>query len=137
MGTVEYIQHHLQNNAVCSADNINPATGLCEGFWTFHMDTILISIALGALIIWVAARLGKRLEAGAPAGFQNAVEGILDFVGGQVRDTFPGKNPLIAPLALTIFLWVWLINFMDLIPVDLLPLLAQMVTGDPHCHSGV
>ncbi|OZB86508.1 MAG: F0F1 ATP synthase subunit A, partial [Thiotrichales bacterium 12-47-6] len=130
MGTVEYIQHHLQNNAVCSADNINPATGLCEGFWTFHMDTILISIALGALIILVAARLGKRLEAGAPSGFQNAVEGVLDFVGQQVRDTFPGKNPLIAPLALTIFVWVWLMNFMDLIPVDLLPLLAQMVTGD-------
>lgn len=137
MGTVEYIQHHLQNNAVCSADNINPATGLCEGFWTFHMDTILISIALGALIILVAARLGKRLEAGAPSGFQNAVEGVLDFVGQQVRDTFPGKNPLIAPLALTIFVWVWLMNFMDLIPVDLLPLLAQMVTGDPHFHLKV
>ncbi len=137
MGTVEYIQHHLQNNAVCSADNINPATGLCEGFWTFHMDTILISIALGMLIILVAARLGKRLEAGAPSGFQNAVEGVLDFVGQQVRDTFPGKNPLIAPLALTIFVWVWLMNFMDLIPVDLLPMLAQMVTGDPHFHLKV
>jgi F-type H+-transporting ATPase subunit a len=137
MGTVEYIQHHLQNNAVCSADNINPATGLCEGFWTFHMDTILISIALGVLMIWVAARLGKRLEVGAPSGFQNAVEGVLDFVGGQVRDTFPGKNALIAPLALTIFVWVWLMNFMDLIPVDLLPLLAQMVTGDPHFHLKV
>lgn len=137
MGTVEYIQHHLQNNAVCSADNINPATGLCEGFWTFHMDTILISIALGALIILMAARLGKRLDAGAPSGFQNAVEGVLDFVGQQVRDTFPGKNPLIAPLALTIFVWVWLMNFMDLIPVDLLPLLAQMVTGDPHFHLKV
>ena len=92
MGTVEYIQHHLQNNAVCSADSINPETGLCEGFWTFHMDTILISIALGMLIIMVAARLGKRLEAGAPSGFQNAVEGVLDFVGGQVRDTLDRKS---------------------------------------------
>lgn len=137
MGTVEYIQHHLQNNAVCGADSINAATGLCEGFWTFHLDTILISIALGVLMILVAARLGKRLEAGTPSGFQNAVEGILDFVGGQVRDTFPGKNALIAPLALTIFVWVWLMNFMDLIPVDLLPLLAQMVTGDSHFHLKV
>lgn len=125
MGTVEYIQHHLQNNAVG------------EGFWTFHLDTIGVSVAIAALIIFVAARLGKRLETGVPSGFQNAVEGVLDFVSGQVRDTFPGRNPLIAPLALTIFLWVWLMNFMDLIPVDLLPLLAQMITGNPEFHLKV
>jgi len=122
LGTVEYIQHHLANNAIG------------EGFWTFHLDTIFVSIAIASLIIFVAARLGKRLEAGAPSGFQNGVEGVLDFVSGQVRDTFPGKNALIAPLALTIFLWVWLMNFMDLIPVDLVPLLAQMVTGNPDLH---
>ena len=59
------------------------------------------------------------------SGFQNFVETILDFVAQQVKDTFPGHNPLIAPLALTIFLWVWLMNFMDLIPVDLLPVIAS------------
>jgi F-type H+-transporting ATPase subunit a len=137
LGTVEYIQHHLQNNAVCGAESINQSTGLCEGFWTFHLDTIGVSVALAALIVFVAYRLGQRLETGVPTGFQNAVEGVLSFVSGQVRDTFPGHNPLIAPLALTIFLWVWLMNFMDLIPVDLLPLLAQMITGDEHFHLKV
>ncbi|MBD3821995.1 MAG: F0F1 ATP synthase subunit A [Thiotrichales bacterium] len=125
MGTVEYIQHHLTNNHIG------------EGFWTFNLDTIVISLLLGALIIFVSARLGKRLETGTPGGFQNFVESILDFVATNVRDAFPGHNPLIAPLALTIFLWVWLMNFMDLIPVDLLPYLYQIVTGDPHAHLKV
>lgn len=122
LGTVEYIQHHLANNSVG------------EGFWTFHLDTIFVSIGLAALIIWVSARLGKRLETGVPSGFQNGVEAVLGFVGQQVKDTFPGHNPLIAPLALTIFLWVWLMNFMDLIPVDLFPYLAQLITGNPEFH---
>ncbi|WP_127471695.1 F0F1 ATP synthase subunit A [Thiomicrorhabdus aquaedulcis] len=134
MGTVEYIQHHLQNASVCSADNINATTGLCEGFWTFNMDTIIVSFLLGALMIFVSARLGKQLETGKPGGFQNFVESILDFVATNVRDAFPGHNPLIAPLALTIFIWVWLMNFMDLIPVDLVPWLYQLIIGDPHAH---
>ncbi|MDX1795342.1 MAG: F0F1 ATP synthase subunit A [Hydrogenovibrio sp.] len=125
MGTVEYIQHHLTNNHIG------------EGFWTFNLDTIVISLLLGALIIFVAARLGRRLESGTPGGFQNFVESILDFVATNVKDAFPGHNPLIAPLALTIFLWVWIMNFMDLIPVDLLPYLYQIVTGDPHAHLKV
>ena len=86
---------------------------------------------LGALIVITSWRLGRNLSADKPSGFQNAVEGVLEFVGGQVRDSFPGHNPLIAPLALTIFLWVFLMNAMDMIPVDLLPWLGQMV-GIPY-----
>ncbi len=125
MGTVEYIQHHLANNTVG------------EGFWTFNMDTIVISALLGALIVFVSARLGRQLTTGTPRGFQNFVESILDFVSTNVRDAFPGHNPLIAPLALTIFVWVWLMNAMDLIPVDLLPYLYQVITGDSHAHLKV
>lgn len=123
-GTVEYIQHHLAN--LCAGD-CDPVTHQAAGFWALHVDTVFFSVALGALIIATAAWLGKRLTADAPSGFQNFVEMIVEFVQGQVKDTFPGHNPLIAPLALTIFLWVWLMNFMDLIPVDLLPLLASGV----------
>ena len=137
MGTVEYIQHHLQNNSICSADHINSTTGLCEGFWVLNVDTLVIAALIGALIVFVAARMGRKLASGTPGGFQNFVESILDFVSTNVRDAFPGHNPLIAPLALTIFLWVWLMNFMDLIPVDLLPYLYQIVTGDPHAHLKV
>jgi F-type H+-transporting ATPase subunit a len=138
MGTVEYIQHHLTNNTL--ALNAEAQEAINNGqmtFWALNLDTIAISFLLGALIVLVAARLGKQLETGTPGGFQNFVESILDFVATNVRDAFPGHNPIIAPLALTIFLWVWVMNFMDLIPVDLLPYLAQLVTGDPHFHLKV
>jgi F-type H+-transporting ATPase subunit a len=112
-GTVEYIQHHLTNLHVG------------EGFMTWNIDTIVISLLLGALIIFMGMRVMARATDGVPGGFQNFVESILEFVQGQVKDSFPGHNPLIAPMALTIFMWVWLMNFMDLIPVDLLPVIGS------------
>ncbi len=115
-GTVEYIQHHLTNLCVGQCD---PVTHKATGFWALHLDTLIMSFLIGALIVIVSWRLGRRLNRDAPSGFQNVVEAILEFVGNQVRDSFPGHNPLIAPLALTIFLWVFLMNAMDLIPVDL------------------
>lgn len=118
-GTVEYIQHHLTNLCV---GNCDPQTG---GFWAFHLDTIFFSVLLASLVVFVSWRLGRSLQTDTPSGFQNAVESVVEFVSQQVKDTFPGHNPLIAPLALTIFIWVWLMNFMDLIPVDLLPLIAS------------
>jgi F-type H+-transporting ATPase subunit a len=120
-GSVQYIQHHLTNLCVGDCD---PVTHQAAGFWALHVDTLFFSILLGALMVFTSYRLGKRLTDGVPGGFQNFVESLIDFVQTQVRDTFPGHNPLIAPLALTIFIWVWLMNFMDLIPVDLLPLIA-------------
>jgi len=122
--TVEYIQHHLTNFCVGDCD---PVTNLAAGFWALHLDTIVISSLLAFLIYKVSARLTANLNLEAPSGFQNFVELIIDFVNKQVKDTFPGHNPIIAPLALTIFVWVWLMNFMDLIPVDLLPLLASFI----------
>ena len=121
--TVEYIQHHLTNLCV---GNCDPVTHKAAGFWALHVDTVFFSCLLAVLIVVVAQRLGASLQADKPGGFQNFVETIIDFVSQQVRDSFPGHNPLIAPLALTIFLWVWLMNFMDLIPVDLLPLIGSM-----------
>jgi F-type H+-transporting ATPase subunit a len=123
-GTVQYIQHHLTNLCVGQCD---PVTHKAVGFWALHVDTLFFSVLLGAVIVLVSWRLGKNLQTDAPSGFQNFVESIIDFVATQVKDTFPGHNPLIAPLALTIFVWVWLMNFMDLIPVDLLPLLATFI----------
>ncbi len=120
-GTVEYIQHHLTNLCVGDCD---PVTHKAASFWAWHLDTLFFSIALGALIVVVSWRLSQRLTVGVPGGFQNFVEAIVEFVSGQVKDSFPGHNPLIAPMALTIFVWVWLMNFMDLIPVDLLPVIA-------------
>ena len=123
-GTVAYIQHHLTNLCVGDCD---PVTHQAAGFWALHVDTIFFSVMLGALMVLVSWRLGRNLQTDTPSGFQNVVETIIDFVNGQVRDTFPGSNPLIGPLSITIFVWVWLMNFMDLIPVDLLPLLASAI----------
>jgi len=126
-GSVEYIQHHLTN--LC----VGPDCGR-GGFWALNVDTLFFSILLGTLIVFTSWRLQRNLETGKPGGFQNFVESLLDFVSGQVRDAFPHPNPLIAPLALTIFVWVWLMNFMDLIPVDLLPFLAKHL-GVPHLKA--
>ncbi len=122
-GTVAYIQHHLTNWCVGQCD---PVTHKATGFWALHVDTLLFSVLTAGVIVWMALKLKKQLTPDVPGPFQNFVEAIIDFVDQQVKDTFPGHNPLIAPLALTIFLWVWLMNFMDLVPVDLLPAIAKL-----------
>ncbi len=122
--TQGYIKHHLTNASVG------------EGFWTWHVDTLAWSILLGLVFILSFRSVAKKATVGVPGKFQCFVEMIVEFVGQSVRDTFHGKNPLIAPLALTIFVWVLLMNFMDIIPVDWLPSLAQAIGGmmgyDPH-----
>lgn len=119
--TVEYIQHHLTNYCV----GPDCATG---GFWALHVDTLVVSLTLAALFIGTAWVVGRTLTVSAPGGMQNFIEMIVEFVQGQVKDSFPDKkNHLIAPLALTIFVWVWLMNFMDLVPIDLLPTIAGLL----------
>ncbi|MFV2055566.1 MAG: F0F1 ATP synthase subunit A [Thiohalomonadales bacterium] len=123
-GTVQYIQHHLTN--LCAGD-CDPITHKASGFFAWHLDTMFFSFALAALIVVVSYRLTSNLQTGVPGGFQNFVESIVEFVAGQVKDAFPNATPVIAPMALTIFVWVWLMNAMDMIPVDLLPVMASWV----------
>ncbi len=78
-------------------------------------------------MVWAAFALGRQLTTGTPGTLQNVIESVVEFVQTQVKDIFPGSNPLIGPLAITIFVWVFLMNAMDLVPVDLLPLLARLV----------
>jgi F-type H+-transporting ATPase subunit a len=112
---VVYIQHHLTNLSVG------------EGFWTLHLDTLFFSWLLAGLMMWAAYKVGKSLDPEKPTGLQNFVELVLEFVQQQVKETFAGHNPLIGPLALTLFVWIFLMNAMDLVPVDLLPMLAGLV----------
>lgn len=109
----DYIVHHLTNLTIG------------QGFWTLHIDTLFFSIALGCVFFFLFRRVAVRATAGVPGGLQNFVEIMVEFVDKQVKDSFHGRSELIAPLALTIFCWVFLWNFMDLIPVDLLPLIAS------------
>lgn len=110
---VEYIQHHLTNLSVG------------EGFFTFHIDSFLVGLLLAGVLAWTAKKVGSNLDPDKPTGLQNLLETVIEFIDKQVKDAFVGYNPLIAPLAFTIFVWVFLMNAMDLIPVDLLPLIAS------------
>ena len=112
---VEYIQHHLQNNSIG------------EGFFTLHLDTFFIALALAVLLGVIGKIVGDNLDPDKPTGLQNLLEVIFEFVEQQVKDAFSGYNPLIGPLAFTVFVWVFLMNAMDLLPVDLLPWLASLV----------
>ncbi|MFT4994462.1 MAG: F-type H+-transporting ATPase subunit a [Paraglaciecola sp.] len=112
-----YIQHHLTNASVG------------EGFWTFHVDTLAWSVLLGFLFILSFRAAAKKATTGVPGKWQACVEIVVEFVDDTVKSTYHGKSPLIAPLALTIFVWVLLMNLMDLIPVDFLPSLAQFIGG--------
>ncbi len=113
--SVEYIQHHLQNWSVGS------------GMAALNLDTLLFSVIAGGILVFFAWRVGKRITTGQPGMAQNFLEATVEFVNGQVRSAFPGRDPLIGPLALTVFLWVSAMNALDIIPVDLLPRIAQWV----------
>lgn len=133
-----YIQHHLQNltygqhpvNGWSFAHTAQEAKEM--GFWAFHVDTLGWSVVLGLLFVLLFRMAAKKATSGQPGGLQNFVEVMVEFVDTSVKETFHGRNPLIAPLALTIFVWVFLMNFMDLIPVDWLPKLAATLAGDDH-----
>ena len=110
-----YITHHLTNLTVGS------------GFWTLHLDTFLISGILGLIVFGAMAAVAGKATSGVPKGWQNFFELVLSFVNQQVKDTYHGKDPIVAPLAITIFVWVFVLNAMDLIPVDFMPQAAHLV----------
>lgn len=111
----EYISHHL---TFLSSG---------EGFWSVNIDSLAISVLLGAFMVWGLSRVAKSATSGVPGKLQCFVEMLVEFVDGTVKDVFTGKSALIAPLAITIFGWVFLMNLMDLIPVDFLPHAAGLV----------
>ena len=128
----EYIQHHLTNLQVCKVESGEWVWNQCAGnFWTINVDTMGWSIFLGLVFVLLFGRAARKSSSGKPTKFQALVEIIVEFVDGSVKDTFHGKSRLIAPLGLTIFVWVFLMNIMDLIPVDWIPLLAGKV-GIPY-----
>ncbi|ALO33307.1 ATP synthase F0F1 subunit A [Colwellia sp. MT41] len=124
-----HIQHHLTNAKMCSTDTGWAFNKACSdsGFWTWHIDTLAWSIGLGIMFLWVFRRAAMKATTGVPDKFQCCIEMVIEFVGDNVSKTYHGKSKLIAPLALTIFVWVFLMNLMDLIPVDFLPALAGLV----------
>ena len=150
--TTGYIKHHLQNLTFGQLPDGSwgLAHGAAEakamGFWAIHLDTMFWSVILGALFLWSFRRAAKKATAGVPSGFVNFVEWVVEFVDDNVRGSFSHKSDLVAPLALTLFVWVLLMNTMDLVPVDWIPELAKLMgieymkvvpTTDPNATFGM
>jgi len=150
--STEYIQHHLQNLTlgVHPDGTIGIAHGAQEaremGFWAIHLDTMFWSIGLGVLFLYFFYKAASKATSGVPGSWQNFVEMVIEFIDDNVRSTFTAKNDLVAPIALTLFVWVLLMNFMDLVPVDWIPWVAGKIgipymkvvpTTDPNATFGM
>ena len=131
-----YIQHHLQNltfgkhpeNGWSLAHSAEEASEM--GFWAIHLDTMGWSIAMGLLFIFLFRKAGKMATTGVPGGLQNAVEMVFEFVEDMIKGAFKGHNPIIAPLALTLFVWILFMNTLKIIPVDYFPVLFSKLGVD-------
>ncbi|MDC3332817.1 F0F1 ATP synthase subunit A [bacterium] len=102
------------------------------GFMAVHVDSMFWSITLGLIFGLIFKKVASSATAGVPKGLNNAVEMVIEFIDTTVKDTFHFHNPMVAPLALTIFIWIFLMNAMDLVPIDWIPELMMWATGDPH-----
>lgn len=147
-----YIQHHLSN--LVFGNIPGKGWGIADsheqvkemGFWAIHVDTLGWSVFMGLIFLFLFRSVAKKANAGIPTGMQNLAEMVIEFVEGVVKDTFHGRNPVIAPLALTIFVWVFLMNSLKWIPVDYIPGLAHLMgvpyfkivpTADPNGTFGL
>lgn len=117
VSSTAYIKHHLTYLSF----NLKTMTFGDGGFWTVNLDTLFFSVVLGVSILSLLYFAARSVTTGVPGKLQNFGELMLEFADGQVKDCFHGRNNLIGPLALTIFMWVFLMNFMDILPVDVLP----------------
>lgn len=135
--STEYIKHHLQN--LTYGQHADGTWGLAHtaqeakdmGFMAINLDTMGFSILLGVLFLFFFRKVAQSAATGVPNGLQNFVEWIVEFVDSSVRGSFTARNPMVAPLALTIFIWIFLMNLMDLLPIDWLPGVAGMI-GLPY-----
>ena len=137
----EYVSHHLTNLTFGRIDGHwafahSPEEAAAMGFWAINVDSMLMSMLLGILFVGLFKFGITRMSAEAPSGrsLQNVIEMIVEMVQDSVKSSFHARNEMIGPLAMTIFVWILMMNAMDLVPVDWIPLLAQTVMGDSHAY---
>jgi len=160
----DFIQHHLSNLTYgkLPAGHVRPDGSVVEqatwsiaqtsteasqmGFMAFHLDTLFFSIVCGAIFVGLFRLAAVRATTGTPGALQNVIEMVVEFVQDIVKNTFHGKSAAVAPIALTIFMWVFLMNSLKLIPVDYIPFLTSLAgleytnivpTTDPNGTFGV
>jgi len=123
-----YILHHLTNLKLdLKTMHIDPEA---TGFWVLHLDSVIFSVVLALIFVIMFRLAAGKAQSGVPGKWQNFIEMCVDFVDRQVKDAFHHKSSFVAPLALTVGFWVFLMNFMDMLPVDLLPWAAGGVGVD-------
>ena len=143
ISSADYIKHHLTNWTYGQFPDGHwgfahtAAEAKSMGFMAIHVDTMLWSIMTGLVFIYFFSKAAKLATSGIPSGLQNFVEMIVEFVETSVRGSFTAKNDMVAPLALTVFAWIFLMNLMDLVPVDWIPAVAGQIGSsvfgmDPH-----
>jgi len=122
----EFIEHHLTNLQVCKVDG-EWVWNQCSGnFWAINADSMVISLILGVTFATIFSLIVKNSSKSNPGKMQTFIEIIFNLVNTSVKETMHGTSRLIAPLALTIVVWVFFMNIMDLLPVDLLPRIAEL-----------
>ena len=132
--TKEYIDHHLTNLTCGKTESIgwtcNPKYYDEMGFMAFHVDSIAISVLLGIAFVALFKLIKLNPADQKPTRMQNFVEMCVEFVNENIKSIFGATdNKLIGPLALTVLIWVFFMNLMDLIPVDFLPQLTQQTSA--------
>lgn len=147
-----YIKHHLTNLTFGHTHDggwgfaHDAAEAASMGFFSIHVDTMVFSILTGGLFVYFFRKVAKSATPGVPGNAQNLVEMIVLFVQDNLRSTACERSPMVAPLALTIFVWIFLMNSMDLIPVDVIPYIAGLFglhflkvvpTADPNATFGM
>lgn len=108
----EYVTHHLKHWQVSIGDG---------AFWTINVDSLLVSIIVGVLTMGTFWLVGRRATSGVPSKFQAFIELAVGFIDTQVKDVFHGNRKFVAPVALTIFMWVFMMNALKMVPVDFFP----------------
>ncbi|CAL4041851.1 ATP synthase subunit a [Buchnera aphidicola (Takecallis arundicolens)] len=131
---VKYIHHHLQHLQINIKKLIFPNDHTTKTFWIINIDSILFSLFLGIIFLLFFYYIIIRLSIKNPSKFQIFVELIIEFINKNVKDIYSGNNVLVAPLALTIFIWILLMNTMDLIPIDFIPYLLNVTFDIPYCR---
>jgi len=123
-----YILHHLTNLKLdLHTMQIDPEA---TGFWVLHLDSVIFSLVLAFVFMLMFRLAARKATSGIPGRWQNFIELAVEFVDRQVKDAFHHKSSFVAPMALLVGFWVFLMNFMDMLPVDLLPLAAGAVGVD-------
>jgi|TARA_B110000240_G_scaffold174156_2_gene200415 F-type H+-transporting ATPase subunit a len=149
----EYIQHHLTNLAY--GKHPDGTWGFAQnaqeigemGFWAIHVDTMFWSILLGFVFLGIFIVAARNATTAVPGTLQNLCEMAVEFVEENITQVFGSTpNAIIGPLSLTILVWVFLMNLMDLVPVDFIPQAAHLAgvpyfkvvaTTDPNATLGM